>query len=125
MIELPVDESYAIDFYSILVVKLEFANNKQEKSRASKTLQFYNNYLRERLGDTKFNAVINSIEYKKLEDANRDIFRLVENCYNYEVNMRVSAEMNIIRWKLKDKLQKKFFSRAASEQKLGNFVNPD
>ena len=125
MIEYPLDESFCFDHYSILAVKLEAAKSKEEKGRAAKMLNFYNNYLRERLGDVKFDAVINSLEYKKLEDCNRDIFKLVDNCYHYDINMRVSAEMSIKRWELKNSIQIKYFGRAASEMKINQIINPD
>lgn len=119
MIELPVDESYAFDFLSILEVKLDksTANNCAD---LQKKCNFYANNLQEQIGDDLFKAIQNSAIYKELKQCNKHLFETIDNCKVYGISARTIDKLNYLRFQLKTKLQKEFFiDRKMTETKLG------
>ena len=117
MINLQVDESYAFDFLSILEVKLMYANEKQE--HAQKSFNFYSNLIAEQVGDSLFDEIRESVEYKKLKESNQILFETIDNCKKYKMDAVIIDKLNYRRFQLKTELQKKFFNKSTNEFKLG------
>lgn len=74
MIELCVDEGYAMDMLSILQVKNELSPSEQSNQSYEK----FKNSLISKFDEEIFYKILNSIEYKNLKQTNSDIFKSVD-----------------------------------------------
>ena len=120
MISLSIGEGYAFDFLSICEVKLSYAKTKDDKARMAAQFKFYANLIEEQVGGPKYGAVRASIEYAKLKDTNKTIFDTINNAKIYTINALTVDSLNIVRFKLKQEIQRKFFpDKPLNECKLG------
>jgi len=115
MIYLPVDESYAFDYLSILELKYKMdLENPQKKSNFNVCYD----YLREQLGE-RFIPIIESDEYKECLMANMMTFRAVDQAKTDKVSASYVDKCNFRRHTAKQALQKKFFHADLTETKIG------
>ncbi len=118
MINISVDEAYALDFLSILEVKV-LKCETVDLERLSKIVNFYRNQIAEQIGDDLFQEISQSKEYCKLKDCNKDLFDAIDYAKTYETNALIIDNLGYLRWVIKNELQKKFFGRPISETKIG------
>lgn len=111
MINLQVDEAYAFDYLSILHVKKNI-NSINESSWRNCFL-----YLEEQIGKIKMSEIINSIEYQDMIEANKITFDAVEKARYGNITAKEVDESNMLRYKKKLELQKKFFNNILTEVK--------
>lgn len=111
MINLAVDEAYAFDFLSILEVK-KLLNNDD------KTYYDCLELIREQVGESKFQDVILSPQYKDLVNTNKRIFDYIEEIRKgKKLDAKVVDDANMARFMYKKELQAKFFSTKLTEKK--------
>jgi hypothetical protein len=112
MINLPVDESYAFDYLSILEIKSDKNRDKRNYNLCKETII-------SQIGLYEFLEIEASQEYKELKEVNLNTFNLVDAVKN---NPCLGAEVdksNYERFVKKQALQKKFFNSIVSEIKIG------
>ena len=104
MINLLVDEAYALDYLAILYVK-------QQKSPSVDKIETYTTCYRllsQQL--CNFSEIINSVEYKNLVNSNKYTFELIDKLRkNQTVSAKEIDDANIDRYTQKVNLQKEFF----------------
>ena len=111
MIKLLVDEAYAFDYLSILHVK-KLINDKVESTWKN---CFY--YIENQLGKQKMSEIIRSKEYQNMIEANQITFNAVEKARYESITAKEVDEANMLRYKRKLELQKKFFDNIVTETK--------
>jgi hypothetical protein len=105
MLNIKVDEGYAFDFLSILHVKhLKFNN-----SFSSKCYFDCLNFIEVQIGKELNNLILYSKEYLNLIDANLKTFEAVEKARYSSITAKEVDDLNMLRYKYKIELQKKFF----------------
>lgn len=114
-VSLIVDASFAFDYLSILMVKM---NNKGGKQNIDNYFFCFENLLNE-MDSNLFYDILESKEFQDLYISNLKVFRLVDLakndlCYASEVD-----KMNYQRYIVKQTLQQKFFGSSVSEVKIG------
>jgi hypothetical protein len=112
MINLPVDESYAFDYLSILEIK---ANKNGDK----KNYNLCKEHLILQIGLYEFLEITSSQEYKDLLEANFNTFNLVDAVKSDPCLGKKVDESNYTRFLKKQALQKKFFGSIGQELKIG------
>lgn len=113
MINLNVDEAYAFDYLSILDIK---------KQKDSKNYKFWNHsyvFLQNQFESEKWNQMINSEEYKNMLKANQLTFDAVDKAKTNQVTAQYVDFCNYQRHIAKENFQKKFFTCALNETKIG------
>jgi hypothetical protein len=114
MIKIEVDEAYAFDYLSILLIKKDFS----EKS-FNQWFQCFD-FLRKQIGnEIIWSDMINSDEFKKMIEANQLTFDAVNKAKNNEITARDVDYCNYQRHIAKINFQKKFFSCDLNEIKIG------
>ena len=124
MIRVSVDEAYAFDMLAILSVKCHYANGKEETDKTSRNYKRLEAEIKSGIGIDKFNHVINSEEYNDLFNINMEIFDTIDllNKACDQVHAGYVNDLNYARYKVKTKLQAKFFpSIRQTEIKQGYF----
>lgn len=112
-INLEVDIAYAIDFLSILEVKLNKLNDQVSLNNFNHQKKFLSNQI-----DTSlFLEILNSQEYKKLYETNKIIWESIDLIKTGNITAKYVDDLNYERWIFKNKLQSKFFNHTTSEQK--------
>lgn len=111
MINLQVDEAYAFDYLSILHVKKSI-NNNVEPAWKDCFLHIQN-----QIGFPKMEQIINSKEYQNMIEANQITFNAVEKARYQNISAKEVDEANMLRYKRKIELQKKFFNNNLIETK--------
>lgn len=114
MINVKVDEAAAFDMLSILEIKSKKSNLSSEQYVTA-----LNNLVYE-IGSNKFNKVKESDLYIQLLNANRKVFEYVDilNEGTYFLSASTVHSANMERYRIKNKLQKEFFSSDLTEEKL-------
>ena len=111
MINLLVDEAYAFDYLSILHIKKNI--NQQVESSWKGCF----NYIKEQIGENAMQEIIDSKEYYGMIDANQITFDAVEKARYGSITAKEVDEANMLRYKKKCELQKKFFNSNMKEIK--------
>lgn len=117
MITVSLDEGYIFDILAILNVKISQSSG-QIKDKVISNFQFLSNEIKNQIGESLFNKIICSEEYKNLYNANKLVFDLVEKAKKDEVLASVVDSANYDRYLCKIKLQNKFFQTEVKEIKL-------
>lgn len=121
MINLQVDEAFALDYLSILEVKKNKLPSPQntrafEKCKADLNWEFY----RLDYGEAKFLEILQSEDYSKLLDINSKVFEAVDKA-RYGTEKDISAKevdsLNMERFRLKQIIQNKYFKIPTQEVK--------
>lgn len=112
MVFLTVDEAAAFDALSIIFVKQQKLQRPlyAERERLMKELV-------DQIGDEKYSEVISSPEFTELSTANEVIWDLVAKAANDEVAASTVVKANNERYRLKRKLQGKWFRSELEEVK--------
>ncbi len=114
MINISVPESYAIDYLSILEVKLDKENTSTNEINYMKCLVDISNQIE------NLHIILKSHEYANLYEANLNIFTAIEHIHK---GKRMSAKeldsLNYERFKAKQVIQKKYFDNVPGEVKIG------
>jgi hypothetical protein len=105
MIKLEVDEGYAMDYLSILEIKLK-KNTQQTLTEAC--VSCYKNIEKE-IGKNKFLEIYNSEEFQKLKIANEKTFDAVELARYGETTAKHVDDCNMERFHCKKAIMEKFF----------------
>ena len=117
MLDWKLSEGNAFDSLSILDVKLSKSpRDKYEEIRQQH--EFYCELIEGQIGNEKFWEVVKSIEYVKLLDINKKIFEITENARHYKINFSAPIALNKERFRLKSKIQEKYFSGSLNEVKI-------
>jgi len=111
MINLLVDEAYAFDYLSILHVK-KTVNTLVEKIWKD---SFSN--IEKQIGQKKMQEIIYSKEYQNMIEANQITFDAVEQARYGKITAKEVDEANMLRYRRKKELQKKFFNKNLLEYK--------
>ena len=118
MIDISVDESYAFDMLSILLVKFNKTNGESELANYSNMAQ----KIKGQVGEERYRTVLQSIEFESLWEENQKIFDLVDRvkkeCKGDDLAYRVDSS-NFARYVIKKDLQRKFFNSEVKETKHG------
>lgn len=118
MLQISLDEAYVFDILSIHHVKLDKASDNPDKyDVVKKSFDFLSDEIKNQIGEPTFLLILNSDEYINLKRANEIVFDLVDRANETELS-RITAEANLNRFRLKTKLQDKFFSQKLTEIKL-------
>lgn len=117
MIMISLDEGYIFDILAILNVKITQSSG-QTRDKIITNFQFLSNEIKNQIGESLFNKVICSDEYKNLYNANKLVFDFVEKAKKDEVLASVVDLANYDRYLCKVKLQNKFFQTEVKEIKL-------
>lgn len=111
MINLKVDEGYALDYLSILEVK-------KDKIKSVKSFNNYNDCLNFLVTQNpKVIKIIRSKEYKKLVKINEKVFEAVDLAKENKISAKEVDLLNTERYFSKIRLQKKYFSKNVMEEK--------
>lgn len=114
--KITLDDGAVFDILAIIEVKC-----KARKINVAED----NNYLRlcneisEQIGEVKFSRIRRSKEYQDLINANGQVFGLVELAQQDDGLAKIVDLANYERFRLKTKLQKKFFKTKPMEIKIG------
>lgn len=111
MINLLVDEAYAFDYLSILNVK----KNINPESQLNWENCF--SHMEKQLGAEKMSQIIHSKEYQNMIEANQITFDAVEKARYGSITAKEVDDANMLRYKKKCELQKKFFNSNMKEIK--------
>jgi ribosomal protein L21 len=111
MINLPVDEAYVFDYYAILQIKGERFKNQADN------LLIVEKSIIKQIGKKLFYDILISDEYHDLKNANIITFDAVDKAKYNLVTAKVVDDCNNLRYKAKQKLQKKFFNNNIKEYK--------
>jgi hypothetical protein len=111
MINLLVSESYAFDYLSILEIKKD---KFQEQEKHYKECYLF---LSKQIGHVKFSSILKSQEYLSLKETNLLIFNGVDKAKFNLITAKELDNYNILRYRAKQVLQKKFFHNSISEFK--------
>lgn len=118
MVNLQVDESYCIDFISILEVKFS-------KAPAAKQIQIHDllvkciDNLAKQISQELVDEILSSSEYRELFQCNETLFNFFDICKKTKLDAAVPDQWNHRRHQLKQKIQEKFFGNKLTEEKLG------
>jgi hypothetical protein len=103
MLNLKVDEAYAFDYLSILEIK-----KNKTKNNFNNWINCFND-LKNQLDHQLFDEIIKSEEYKCMIAANSNTFDAVEKARYGQISAKEVDDYNMKRYKVKIKLQNKFF----------------
>lgn len=115
MIKLCVDESYAFEYYCILLVKYQ----KLYLPELISQIKIQKQNLISQIGEPMFNAVCSSDEFKKMIETNIFTFDMVDKAKENLVKASEVDKCSLMRKQAKDALQEKFFSSHNLETKMG------
>lgn len=114
MIFISVDEGYAYDFFTILVVKNRMLNT----SGTFSNVMACDKLLTDQVGLEKHSQIVNSKEYENLLNCNLETFQAVEKARYGEISAKEVDDLNMKRYNYKVALQNKFFpEQKVTEQK--------
>ena len=113
MVNLLVDEAFAFDYIAIL--KLKADKGYIDKESIEKNF----NHLRDQIGESLFDKIIDSKEFKKLYDANSVTFDAVDAAKEDKLLASEVDKTNYFRMLAKTALQKQFFETELQEVKIG------
>lgn len=105
MLLISVDEAYAFDYLSILYVKKSI----NISSDIYETYDECEKFLKNQLGEKKWNSIINSEEYLNLIKTNQDLFQAVEDARYGKISSKELDDKNMHRYYAKQKFQKSHF----------------
>jgi len=105
MITIPVDEAYAFDFLSILIVK---------KSAQIKEVE---DHISRQIGISEYQKIFESIEFKNMIDINQKTFDMVDRAKRNDTDAKSVDDCNMKRYYAKLSLQNKFFHSDLKEIK--------
>lgn len=113
MINILVDECYAFDYLSILEVK----KNMNESDNFFAWDECFN-FLKNQIGDEKFNEIIKSTEYNNLYISNLLTFDAVKKAREgKDILAKEVDDCNMVRFKCKVILQNKYFPNTNVREK--------
>lgn len=113
MITIPVDESYALDFLSILRIKS--TKSAQSQNYYKQTLE----HIQAAIGAEKADAILASNEYAKLTEANLKVFDAVDKARVDKIPASEVDALNYQRYLRKQAIQTTFFNSNLVEEKFG------
>ena len=116
MIKISLDEAFVFDMLSIHDIKRQ----KLKDDKSILTNKKFNDLCLEissQIGHDKFSDILNSIEYKKMCEANSKVFELVDLCKTDNGLAKMTDDANYERFLRKIDLQNKFFDQKISEVK--------
>lgn len=109
MIQIPVDEAYALDYLAILAVKLE--NGLDVRTE----IESFSEALRAQIPGLP--SILASDEYRELLGANRGTFLAIELAAKDRIKASAVQEVNRKRFLMKQALQRTFWGSPLLEQK--------
>jgi len=116
MIKISLDEAYVFDILSIYQVKINnFIGEKLTTTKEAMTDLV--DEIIDQIGQSKFDIIIGSQEYKDLVDANQCVFDLVDIVKKDDGLAKKTDDANYERYLKKIELQKKFFQNNMKEMK--------
>lgn len=119
MIKISVDEAYVFDMLAVFDVKLK----KLDGEKLATTIEKFSDMIEEvidQIGQDKFNEIYNSVEYKKMIQANQRVFELIDESKNDNGLAKITDDANFDRHIAKMALQKKYFGGNLTEVKNRN-----
>ena len=116
MIKLSLDEAYCFDFLSILDIKC-IKNNEQKM--ICDNLNKYITEIVDQIGADLYYEIMNSVEYKELFNTNYRLFSVIDSVKKGGIDALQIDNLNYERFKIKKKIQEKFFGTEIREIKMG------
>lgn len=117
------DAAVWFDMLSILEVKLDRIRDLEKHMRVTEEYKNMLHSLEISLSPSKLKEILWSMEYRNLYTANSYVFKMVDFAEDENKKDQVSAyqvaQLNLLRYKCKNELQKKFFESEVSEVKTG------
>jgi hypothetical protein len=113
MIKITVDEAYAFDYHSILVLK------NKNGFLSSEIVKIATEDLENSLGKDFTKKILDSKEYKDLFEANQLTFEAVDKAKDDSVKASYVDKCNYKRMIAKKNLQLSFFNTKLTENKIG------
>jgi nitrogenase subunit NifH len=117
MINISLDEGYVFDILAILNVKISETSG-QTKDKIIANFQNTSQQIKDQIGESLFNTIICSDEYKELYNANKIVFELVDKAKTDSVKASEVDIQNYERYLKKTRLQNKFFNSEVQEIKI-------
>jgi hypothetical protein len=117
MINISLDEGYVFDILSILDLKTNKTSG-QIKDKVITNFLKTSQQIKGQIGESLFNTIICSDEYKELYNANKIVFELVDKAKNDSVKASEVDIQNYERYLKKTRLQNKFFNSEVQEIKI-------
>lgn len=117
MLTITLDEGQIFDIISILNVKI-LKSSGQTKDNIIQNYQFLSNEIKNQIGESLFNKIICSDEYKDLFNANKKTFEAVDLAKTDLIRASEAYMLNNDRFNKKIALQNKFFNSPCKEVKI-------
>jgi hypothetical protein len=119
MISLLVDSAYAFDYLAILQIKMQKYPKKElaKFRQLSETYEECLNYIGSQIDNLE--EILESVEYKKLKEANIKTFNAVEEARFGNISAKEVDDCNLERFEAKNRLQSRFFPK----ERLKEFKN--
>lgn len=118
MIFIPIEESAAFDMLSILQVKMENTLDPEKLKQINEDYQKLSFYIKDQIGENKYNLVLQSHEYLELKSANTDTFKYVDLAAKDNGLAYSAYAANMVRFSKKKDIQKIFFNKTLREIKI-------
>ena len=115
MIQLCVDDSYAFEYYCILLIKMQ----RIKSDKAIQQEAFQRDFLVSQVGSQRFLEICKSKEFKYMLDVNNQTFDIVDKAKTNDAKASEVDACSFKRKQAKDALQKAFFSSSNLEMKIG------
>jgi hypothetical protein len=121
------DAAVWFDMLSILEIKTDvlLSKDKERGAKSNEALDSMMANLIVQLSFEKFAEIVSSDEYEALYEANLKVFKAVDLAEDItkvnEISAYEVAQLNLLRYECKKKLQEKFFDSEVSELKTGTY----
>jgi hypothetical protein len=116
MIKISLDEAYVFDMLSVFDVKIKKLTGEKLLITLEKFLDMSQEIV-DQIGVDKYNEIKLSSEYKRMIDANTNVFDLIDQSKNDNGLAKVTDDANYERHLAKLSLQEKFFENKLTEVK--------
>lgn len=116
MLKISLDEAYVFDMLAVFDIKIKNLNGE----KLAKTLDKMSDMIEEivdQIGQDKYNQIVSSAEYKKMIDANHEVFDLIDQSKFDDGLAKVTDNANYERHIAKMALQNRFFETELTEVK--------
>jgi uncharacterized protein (DUF1015 family) len=116
VLKISLDEAYVFDLLAIYATKVNNSTG-DKKEMSIKSFKNLSNEVAGQIGNSLYQDIINSDEYRELLHANQVVFDLVDRAGETELS-KITADANYERYLKKVNLQKKFFTSKLTEVKI-------
>lgn len=113
MIKLQVDEAYAFDYLAILYIKKDYSDNNYRIWKECER------FLQTQYDSSEWDRILNSEQFQKLIDVNRELFHAVEAAKQNKISAKDLDDQNMQRFYSKQVFQNVLFpNKPITETKI-------